>query len=149
LSLPQWTLLFEQDDPGVTGYPIQIRYPFLDLRVVNFLLAIPPFPWFFKKALLREAMAGRLPGSVRARPKTPLQGDPALAQIRRNGMAKLKTIPISPELDRYVDRGAVEEPHAKMSSEQLTVSLRPHCFSIWLQSARRIRYNIRVEARNA
>jgi asparagine synthase (glutamine-hydrolysing) len=148
LSLPQWTLLFEQDDPGGTGYPVQIRYPFLDLRVVNFLLAIPPFPWYFKKTLLREAMAGRLPESVRTRPKTPLQGDPVMAQIRRNGMAKLKTISLSPELDLYIERGEVEQPHAKMSSEQLAVSLRPYCFNIWLQSAQRIRYNLHAEARN-
>lgn len=148
LALPQWTLLFEQGDPGATGYPVEIRYPFLDLRMVNFLLAIPPFPWFFRKALLREAMVGRLPESVRTRPKTALQGDPVLAQIQRNGIAKQKTIPFSPELDRYINRGAVAEPHAKMNSEELTLSLRPHCFNVWLQSARRIRYNIHAEARN-
>ena len=55
LALPQWTNMFELEDPGATGYPVETRYPFLDLRMVNFLLAIPPFPWFFKKTLLREA----------------------------------------------------------------------------------------------
>lgn len=148
LALPQWTLLFEQDDPGVTGYPVETRYPFLDLRLVNFLLAIPPFPWFFKKTLLREAMLGRLPESVRTRTKTPLQGDPIAAQVQCNGIAKLKSIPLSPELDCYVNHEAIAEPHAKMTSAELAVSLRPHCFNIWLQSARRIRYNIRAEARN-
>lgn len=148
LSLPQWTQMFEAEDPGAMGYPVETRYPFLDLRMVNFLLAIPPFPWFFRKTLLREAMVGRLPESVRTRQKMPLQGDPVLAQIQRNGIAKLKTIPLSPELDRYIDRGAIAEPHAKMNSEDLTLSLRPHCFNVWLQSARRIRYNIHAEARN-
>ena len=148
LALPQWTQLFEQVDSGATGYPVETRYPLLDLRVVNFLLAIPPFPWFFKKTLLREAMQGRLPESVRTRPKTPLQGDLVAAQIQRNGTANLKAIPFNSELDRYINRAAVAEPHAKMSSEQLAVSLRPHCFNIWLQCARQIRYNIRAEARN-
>lgn len=148
LALPQWTLLFEQDDPGATGYPVETRYPFLDLRMVNFLLAIPPFPWFFKKTLLREAMAGRLPESVRMREKTPLQGDPVAAQIGRSGIAQLKTVPLNPEMSRYINALAVAEPHAKMSSEELTLSLRPHCFNIWLQSARRVRYNICSEAMN-
>ena len=148
LALPQWTQLFEQVDPGATGYPVEISYPLLDLRVVNFLLAIPPFPWFFKKTLLREAMQGRLPENVRTRPKTPLQGDLVAAQIQRNGTANLKAIPFTSELDRYINRAAVSEPHAKMSSEQLAASLRPYCFNIWLQSALRIRYNIRAEARN-
>jgi len=148
LSLPQWTHLFEQEDPGVTGHPVETRYPFLDLRMVNFLLAIPPFPWFFKKALLREAMAGRLPERVRTRPKTPVQGDPVRAQIERTGSAKLETMPFTPELDRYIDRSALAVPHAKMNAAQLAVSLRPYCLNIWLQSARRIGYNIRAEARN-
>ena len=61
LSLPQWTHMFEQEDAGVTHYPVETRYPFLDLRIVNYLLALPPFPWFFEKMLLREAMEGRIP----------------------------------------------------------------------------------------
>ncbi len=149
LSLPQWTVMFEQEDPGATGHPVETRHPFLDLRVVNFLLAIPPFPWFFRKTLLREAMAGRLPERVRTRPKTPLQGDPTLAQVHRTGNAKLKSIPLSAELDRYIDRAAIAMPHAKMNPEQVGVHLRPYCFNIWLQSARGVGYNFRAEARNA
>jgi len=148
LALPQWTHMFEQENPGATGCPVETRYPFLDLRMVNYLLAIPPFPWFFKKMLLRETMTGRLPDRVRTRPKTPLQGDPTLAQIQRTGDGKLKTMPLSAKLNRYVDPSALVMPHARMSEEQLIVSLRPYCFNTWLQSARRIRYNICAEARN-
>src|SRR4029077_9736515 len=76
LDSPQWAYLFEHENPGVTRRPVEVRYPFLDLRIVEYLLALPPFPWFFEKALLREAMIGCLPESVRRRPKTPLAGDP-------------------------------------------------------------------------
>ena len=41
--------MFEQESPGVTHSPVETCYPFLDLRIVNYLLAIPPFPWFFQK----------------------------------------------------------------------------------------------------
>jgi asparagine synthase (glutamine-hydrolysing) len=148
MGLPQWTHLFELEDPGATGCPVETRYPFLDMRMVNFLLAIPPFPWFFKKTLLREAMAGRLPERVRTRSKTPLQGDPVLAQIQRAGNERLKKIPLSPELDHYIDRSVMTLPHAKMNPMHVDFHLRPYCFNIWLQSARRIRYNIHAEARN-
>jgi asparagine synthase (glutamine-hydrolysing) len=148
LALPQWTHMFEQEDPGATGYQVETCYPFLDLRMVNYLLAIPPFPWFFKKTLLREAMTGRLPERVRTRPKTPLQGDPIQAQIERTGNAKLKTMPLSSELDRYIDRSAITLPNAMMNREQVGVHLRPYCFNIWLQLARGIRYNIHAEASN-
>lgn len=148
LALPQWTHLFEQEDPGATGYPVETRYPFLDLRMVNFLLAIPPFPWFFRKTLLREAMTGRLPERVRTRPKTPLQSDPVLAQIRRSGIENLEKMPLSQVLGRYIDRNALPTPHAKMNQEELSVNLRPYSLNIWLQSAQRIRYNIHAEASN-
>jgi len=148
LSLPQWTHLFEQEDPGTTGYPVETCYPFLDLRMVNYLLAIPPFPWFFSKTLLREAMAGRLPERVRTRPKTPLRTDPVLAQIRRAGNEPLKKIPLGADMDRYIDRSALMAPHAKMNQEQVSVNLRPYCLNIWLQSAQRIRYNMHAEASN-
>ena len=72
LHSPQWAYLFEHEAPGVTRRPVEVRYPFLDLRIVEYLLALPPFPWFFEKTLLREAMVGCLPERVRRRPKTPL-----------------------------------------------------------------------------
>lgn len=93
-------------------------------------------------------MAGRLPETVRTRAKTPLQSDPIAAQVRRGGTEKLETIPLSPELGRFIKSGSVAQPHGKMNSEQLTLSLRPRSFNIWLQLARRIRYNIRPEAMN-
>jgi asparagine synthase (glutamine-hydrolysing) len=148
LALPQWTHSFEQEDPGATHYPVEICYPMLDLRIVDYLLAVPPFPWFFRKMLLREAMTGRLPERVRTRPKTPLGGDPAAAQIQRNGSDQLKRIPLCADLDRYIDRAALLVPHAKMNPEQVSVALRPYCLNNWLQSAKRIRYNIHTETRD-
>jgi len=148
LARPLWTHLFEQDDPGATRCLVETRYPFLDLRMVNYLLSLPPFPWFYKKTLVREAMRGRLPERIRTRPKTPLQGDPVSAQLRLAGVERLKNIPWSPDLDRYIDRRAMSAPHAKMDQEQASVGLRPYSLNIWLQSAQRIRYNIYAEASN-
>ena len=148
LSLPQWTHMFEQENAGVTRFPVETRYPFLDLRIVNFLLALPPFPWFFQKMLLREAMTGRLPESVRMRPKTPVQSDTLSEQFRRTGIERLKQMPWSKDIDKYIDRSALIPPHGKMNPEQLSNSLRPYCLNIWLQSARRIRYNMHAEGKN-
>ncbi len=87
LFLPQWSQMFEFLDPGVTRCPVELRYPFLDLRIVDYVLALPPFPWSFEKTLLRKAMIGRLPERVRRRPKTPLAGDPVVEMLRRPGAA--------------------------------------------------------------
>jgi asparagine synthase (glutamine-hydrolysing) len=148
LSLPQWTQMFEQENSGMTPYPLEVRYPFLDLRIVNYLLAIPPFPWFFEKMILREAIAERIPERVRMRRKTPLQGEPVLAQLQKTGAEGLNQMQWSKDSDRFIERSALVPPHGKMNAEQTRTHLRPYCLNIWLQSARRIRYNIHVEVRN-
>jgi asparagine synthase (glutamine-hydrolysing) len=148
LSLPQWTHMFEQEDAGVSQVPVETRYPFLDLRIVNYLLALPPFPWFFQKMLLREAMSGRIPETVRVRPKTPVQSDILCEQFRRSGAERVNQMDWSKDLNRYIDRSALVAPHGKMNGEEMNNSLRPYCLNIWLQSARRVRYNIHAEASN-
>jgi asparagine synthase (glutamine-hydrolysing) len=55
--------------------PVVGRYPFYDLRLVQFLLGIPNF-MLARKTVLREAMRRKLPESIRCRPKTALPGDP-------------------------------------------------------------------------
>jgi len=147
-SLPHWMLMFEQENAGWTPYPLEVCYPFLDLRIVDYLLALPPFPWFFKKMLLRAAMAERIPERVRTRPKTPLQGNPVSEQFRRTGADQLKHVPWSPDADRYIQRSALAPLHGKMSAQQIDGSLRPYCLNIWLQTMQKIRYNKHVEAGN-
>jgi asparagine synthase (glutamine-hydrolysing) len=148
LATPLWTHLFEQDDPGATGYLVETRYPYLDLRLVNYLLALPPFPWCYRKTLVRGAMIGRLPERVRTRPKTPLQGDPISARLTRVGDDRLKDIPWSADLDRYIDRSGMVAPRGKMNQEEASGCLRPYCLNIWLQGSQKLRYDIRRETSN-
>ena len=140
LTLPHWTQMFELENAGVTHNTVEIRYPFLDLRIVEYLLALPPFPWFFEKMLLREAMRGRLPESVRVRPKTPLLSDPLQEQLKRTGADRLNGMKWDPEVDRYIDRSLLVVPHGKMHKEQISSNLRPYCLSFWLQSAGIVRH---------
>lgn len=48
------------------------RSPFLDPRLISFLVSLPALPWLFNKHILRESMSGKLPENVLRRPKTPL-----------------------------------------------------------------------------
>ncbi len=149
LSLPQWSAMFEQGDPGLTRCPVEVRYPYLDLRVVNFLLALPPFPLFFKKKLLREAGAGRLPESVRTRPKTPLADNPLLAHLRRSQTGSMDQIEWNQQMDFYVNRSALTPIRGDANWDQAQASVRPPCLNFWLRSKREVRYNLRAEVRNA
>jgi len=148
LALPHWSCLFEQEEPGVTRVPVEVRYPFLDLRLVNFLLALPPFPYLFEKTTLREAMAGRLPEAVRTRPKTPLGVDPLALALKHHGTAALDNMKWNSEAKEFIDVAALAPIENFSEGEALSVRLRPHCLNFWLQSVRRPRYNFLVEARN-
>ncbi len=65
------------------------RHPYLDLRVIGFLLSVPPVPWAREKLLMREAMRGRLPDAVLARRKTPLVGAPLADLVATHGLPTL------------------------------------------------------------
>lgn len=142
LSLPNWSYLFEHESPGVTRCPVEMRHPFLDLRIVNYLLAIPPYPWFFEKSLLREAMAGRLPESVRRRPKTPLAGDPLAEWLKRPESNWMNDAKWGPEIERFIDRSSLPHLSGDGQLEELSSAVRPLCLNFWLQSARGVRYNL-------
>jgi asparagine synthase (glutamine-hydrolysing) len=66
--------------------PVVARYPFLDLRLVEFVARAPNFLRADKR-ILREAMLGKLPESVRTRPKTTAHGDSVRKLVTRSKLA--------------------------------------------------------------
>jgi asparagine synthase (glutamine-hydrolysing) len=107
LSSPTLTSVFENYDPSITRQLVEVRYPYFDLRLVNYLLAIPPLPWFIHKQLVRRAMVGVLPDVVRLRPKTPLAGNPVTVLLRQQCLQWLSQISYHTRLREYVDLGLV------------------------------------------
>jgi asparagine synthase (glutamine-hydrolysing) len=148
LDIPQWPHLFEHEDPGVTHCAVEVRNPFLDLRIVEYLLALPPFPWFFEKMLMREAMVGRLPEKVRLRPKTPLEIDPLAARLNHQGTNWLDQVCWDEDLSQYVSTSALLPLARQANAEQTLSCMRAVCLNFWLQSSRRVRYNLHAEASN-
>jgi asparagine synthase (glutamine-hydrolysing) len=80
-----WASVLENEDAGCTGVNLETRASLLDLRILRFLLRLPPVPWCANKELSRRAMEGALPESILARPKSPLLQDPLEAGRRRSG----------------------------------------------------------------
>jgi asparagine synthase (glutamine-hydrolysing) len=150
LSIPHWANMFEQESPGVTRCLVETRYPFLDLRVVDYLLALSPFPFCFEKSLLRDAMAGRLPESCRLRPKTSPAFDPLVRCLQQTKAAELlDQIQWSTEMNGYVDNSHLKPLQRECASEQIALDVRPICLNFWLQSSRQVRYNWLAEVGNA
>jgi asparagine synthase (glutamine-hydrolysing) len=71
-----WSSVLESEDAGTTQVALETRAPLLDLRILRFLLRVPPVPWCVDKELTRRAMHGYLPDAILQRPKTPMLEDP-------------------------------------------------------------------------
>ena len=136
LNSKVWTSLFEGYDPGATKLNLEVRHPFLDLRLVEYLLAIPAVPWCVNKHILRCAMKNKLPDAVLNRPKTGLSGDPALQLVRRASVRWLDSFEVSPQLRAFVNldrrRPLIEEE----TSDRLWASLRVFALNYWLTHSR-------------
>jgi asparagine synthase (glutamine-hydrolysing) len=100
---PWWTSMFEGLDPGATRRPVELRYPFFDVRLASFTLRLPSFPWCLNKHVLRSAMRGKLPESVRTRPKTPLGASPVAPADQWSSSRALALLESTPAVARYVD----------------------------------------------
>jgi asparagine synthase (glutamine-hydrolysing) len=134
LASPAWPVLFEGADPGTTRVAVEWRHPFFDLRLLGFLLRVPPLPWASDKQLLREAVRGRLPESVRLRRKTPLESDPVLAAVRRGDLRQLDQQALAPELGRYVAWERVTKLTGRECADETWLHLRPVSLNLWFHT---------------
>ena len=128
-----WASVHESEDAGFTGVTLETRAPLLDLRVLRFLLRLPPVPWCINKELARRAMKGGLPDKILVRPKTPLLEDPLEtcwqrgARLPTPGKNPPKMIHEFVEWDRWL--ATLENSKGYFHYEYLF----PLSFSLWLK----------------
>jgi asparagine synthase (glutamine-hydrolysing) len=136
LGQPGWQRLHEYTDPAAMDVRIVYRNPYLDLRLVRFLLRVSPMPWFAEKELLRESMRGRLPEAVRTRRKRPIGMDPAHLWMSRQSDELCARLDGAAVLDRWVDRAhvcaAIHRPGRALYDSYL-LSL-PLSLASWLEN---------------
>ena len=132
LNATIWTSLFEGYDRGSTRLDLDVRHPFLDLRLIEYLLAIPVVPWCRNKHILREAMKDQLPADVLNRPKTGLAADPALQLVRRASVRWLDSFEVSPQLRAFVNLHRRRPIANEETPDALWASLRVFALNYWL-----------------
>ena len=126
---PIWQCDFDNANFLETRTSAVWRYPYLDLRLIEFMLSVPPIPWGWKKHLMRDAMRDRLPPEVLERPKTPLPCYPDAAVIRKRG---LPTLSGGKQLDDYVD--VQHLPTIEATDGELYFGMGAHVLDRWLTS---------------
>lgn len=112
--------------------PVEGTDPFLDLRVVDFVMSLPPQPWFNRKYLLRRAMRDLLPPEVVNRPKTIL-GWLLTSLLQQPDTEWIDEWEATSDLDAYVNRAAIPRIAGNPSEYRAAlVNLRPMFLNQWL-----------------
>ena len=120
--------LFEDCDvAGASGHA-EFRHPFLDVRLLRFMLAVPAIPWCRNKLIIRRAMRTALPKDVIRRRKVPVPVSPDFERVRAAGFPRC--VP-APELLQYVNPDRL--PGAPGNERELRAALRPLGLNYWLQ----------------
>lgn len=123
----RWQSLFEGCDLSGALSQSETRHPFLDLRLLQYMLAVPAIPWCRNKLIIRTSMRGALPRDILRRKKAPVKGSPDLVRVQKAGFPRL--VP-SPNLTRYVNPSKL--PTAPGSPLELRFALRPLGLNYWL-----------------
>jgi asparagine synthase (glutamine-hydrolysing) len=127
-----WQFLAENYDPEVTGLPIEVRHPYLDLRMLRYLLSVPVIPWCRNKYLLRRAFSRYLPAEVIERPKKGMSGFPTFESWKLYGIPQNLPREVAAEYVNF----EVLEPLVIDSPQSLGDSLRPFALGIFLAQRR-------------
>lgn len=129
---PLWQAIFADRDHEEGLAPLVWRHPYLDLRVLQFMLSVPPVPWAREKRLMRVAMHKRLPREILERPKTPLARSPLVAVLRSTGLGDLGG-------DRLVGYVEIDRlPAWPPSPAELDGLVAVHALDYWIGYNRRV-----------
>jgi hypothetical protein len=127
-----WSQVFEGADAEALGLPIECRYPFADIRLVGYLLAIPVVPWCTDKTLIRLALKGVLPDAIRYRKKTPVSRDQLHAALGQAAITGIGGLEPARSLSHYV-KGAVATVGRRIDVTTDYADLRPSTLNHWLR----------------
>jgi asparagine synthase (glutamine-hydrolysing) len=137
LHIPLWQLMFEGIDSGTTGTFFEMRHPFIDLRMLRFLLSVPPLPWCRSKYLMRRAMRGSLPEAVLRRDKKGIPGAGVAKRVASFGLEPFTPVPA---LLAYVIHKKIPD----IPSDNQWVfegHLRVRSLNHWLQYSQKVMHN--------
>jgi len=127
---PLWQHVFANFDPERSAACLEVRHPFLDLRLLRYMLAVPVVPWCRSKYLLRRSMRGVLPEAVLRRPKTPVLNDFWEQEVIANGLPRLSP---AEGLTAYVDVSLVAAIPDR-NPESFWADFRVRCLDYWLKN---------------
>lgn len=135
LFFPQWSYMFEREDAAFTRAAVEVRYPFLDVRIISFLLAIPAMPWCFRKFLLRETVRRRIPEKIRRHRKIVPPEDPLVRAARQDAPRYFTRKNLCEEISVYLDLELLSQLDWNVHGNVIEMQVRPWCLSRWTEGS--------------
>jgi len=132
--ISRWSNFFDRYDAGLSHLALDCRHPFIDLRLLDYCLSIPPLPWCVKKQILRSAMRGRLPGALLQRPKTALAGTPGFGMLDHSAAQWIESYAPARAFNEYVVRDKIPRTWSPADPQEAWINLRPLSLNLWLQN---------------
>jgi len=123
----------EQFDPGWHKVPLEFRHPYLDVRVLRFMLSVPAVPWCRNKLVMRKAAERLLPAACISRPKTFVRGQPWQQAFAGRPEPEFLSREVMSE---YVD---IDRVKLREQDDQWSFALAEHVFAVDYWLAKRTR----------
>ena len=125
----RWQSLFEDCDINGALSHSEMRHPFLDLRLLQYMLALPAMPWCRNKLIIRRSMRTALPRRRAPAKENGYSGEPRFQAGPRVRISPAGAVAGSVEIREPRSRF---RPRRK-SSLELRAALRPLGLNYWLQ----------------
>lgn len=113
------------------GYGLELRIPFLDHRLVEFALGLPPSYYFHQgrsKSIVREALAGKMDDTVRVATKRSIQAPQGLWLRKEPMRSYVNDIIWS---DSFADRGLFDVDKVRAAYDRFCSYGDSNSFYIW------------------
>ncbi len=134
LLSPIWQCVQECDSFDYMRQPVEVRWPLLDQRLIEFAASIPPVPWCQRKEIMRAAYRAELPPDIIARPKTTFRGGNEAEVAMWQAATAARTWALAPETVQFVDPQRFQHTLRTGSAGDLPVAWRVLQLDQWLRT---------------
>lgn len=136
LSSSLWQSIHDGVSRAFHGAPVEVRWPLLDERLLEFVFALPAVPWCQLKWLPRRAYRAELPREVIGRRKTTIPGYHARLVNGWRARTGAAVPPLHPVTAEFVDHTRLLDVLKTGGTEEVLAAWRAIEFDRWVTSAR-------------